>query len=192
MRGNRSYFRESKPYYCKAKWTEHVCKDKVCAQKYYIESVAHNEKASDSVNRVCLFLLNQGRTEESCEFLQQHRHAVASRTDYQQLYDVVNQLKRPTGRSFSKILKISPVSRETEKDVAALFRNPKGLRKTVVFKTCAVAKFLCHESACSSLKRFSGWGQYDVEWLSDHGSSVGRTGRPRAFSESYRLKLNYG
>jgi hypothetical protein len=111
--------------YAKAKRAEYVEKNLPKAEKYYRIAIKNKERLESSIKDLATVLHQQGRTEEACQFLEDHRTICMKHQA--KLDNLLVNLKKqvlPSGNFYNRTLALFNVPLELDDEkVKALFKN---------------------------------------------------------------------
>jgi hypothetical protein len=168
--------------YARAKRAEYIDKDLALAEEFLKRAIIEGDRAESAAKDLAGLLHRQGRTDEACMMLQEHRACFKERFKYENLLNNLMRQVSQSGNSLNKLLKVSGLRpTDSAEVISAIFADISrissiqlGFEEAYYGKNhFAVIKFNSHSAARRTLEGFSQWGRYKIEWMRVSGEVTG-------------------
>jgi tetratricopeptide (TPR) repeat protein len=169
--------RESTPY-AFAKAAEYIEKNLEKAEHFYRQAIEIGERPESAIKDLAGLLHQQGKTQEACDLLQEHKHIfVADLNKYENLLKNLQKQMTPSKNTLNKAVKITGLGPlADELTLKGFFDNPNRILHIELGFTdkvkWAIVRFSSHSAARKTFEGFRAFHRYRLEWMSITGEIV--------------------
>ena len=157
-------------YYALGKRAECLTRNLEKAKSFYWAAICSHDRPESALKDLASIMHQEGETIKAIDLLESHRHLFTDSGRVDNLLANLREKLAWTRHTALKCIKLTPVRQfDSAATIKRLFKDPSRIKSVEIryqsHESYALLVFQSHSAARKTLKSFSMWRHYRVEWV---------------------------